>query len=76
MERVNWPLALSFVKKKAVRILLPFLVIGGCYSLIVEHSFTAVYSGEMGGYWFLPALFICMVLGLVQRSVALIFRGG
>ena len=76
MQKASWQYVGNFLRKKAVRILLPFLVIGGCYSLIVEHSFTAVYSGEMGGYWFLPALFICMVMGLVQRSVALIFRGG
>ncbi len=76
MEKISWQYVGNFLRKKAVRILLPFVFIGGCYSLIVEHSLSAVYTGEMGGYWFLPALFICMVLGLVQRCVALMFRGG
>lgn len=75
MERTSWQYVATFLRKKAVRILLPFLVVGGFYSLIVEHSLTAVYSGVMGGYWFLPALFICMLLGLLQRCVAVKLGG-
>ena len=54
---------------RAARILLPFIVVGGFYSILVEHRFTAVLTGEFGGYWFLPALFYCMVLSLFQRCL-------
>ena len=70
MNRISWKYIWHFLQKKAVRILLPFIVVGGFYSILVEHSFTAVLTGESGGYWFLPALFYCMVLGLFQRCLA------
>lgn len=75
MDRISWKYIWHFLQKKAVRILLPFIVVGGFYSILVEHSFTAVLTGESGGYWFLPALFYCMVLGLFQRCLAVRWGG-
>lgn len=71
MDKVSWKYIGHFLQKKAVRILLPFIiVVGGFYSVLLEHSLTAVLTGESSGYWFLPALFYCMVLGLFQRCLA------
>lgn len=75
MDRISWKYIWHFLQKKAARILLPFIVVGGFYSILVEHSFTAVLTGESGGYWFLPALFYCMVLGLFQRCLAVRWGG-
>ena len=72
----TWNYVCLFLKKKAVRILLPFIVVGGCYSLLVEHSLVDVFVGKSGGYWFLPALFFCMLLGLVQRIFVRQLGGG
>lgn len=72
MKQPSWNYIWLFLKKKAVRILLPFLIVGSFYSLIVEHSLTSVLRGEFGGYWFLPALFYCMILGLLQRCLTII----
>ena len=75
MDRISWKYIWHFLQKKAVRILLPFIVVGGFYGVLVEHSFSAVLTGEFGGYWFLPALFYCMVLGLFQRCLAVRWGG-
>lgn len=75
MDKTSWKYIWHFLQKKAVRILLPFIVVGGFYSILVEHSFTAVLTGEFGGYWFLPALFYCMVFGLFQRCLAVRWGG-
>lgn len=75
MDRSSWKYIWHFLQKKAVRILLPFIVVGGFYSFLVEHSFTAVLTGVSSGYWFLPALFYCMVLGLFQRCLAVRWGG-
>ena len=55
----------NFIFKKALRILLPFLVIGGAYSLLYCNNLMDVYLGISSGYWFLPALFYCMLYGLI-----------
>ena len=76
MEHITWQNTAAFIKKKAARILLPFITIGGLYSLLIENNPLAVYTGEKGGYWFLPALFYCMLLGLLQRALVSAYRGG
>lgn len=55
----------SFIKKKTLRILLPFVTIGGMCSLFFCGNLTDVYTGVNLGYWFLPALFYCMLYGLI-----------
>ena len=49
-----------FLKKKVLRILLPFFIVGGLYSWITYRDLSVIYPGN-GGYWFLPALFLCML---------------
>jgi hypothetical protein len=63
----DWNLneTMNFLKKKALRILFPFFVAGGVYSLMFCGNLTDVYLGVSSGYWFLPALFDCMLLGLI-----------
>lgn len=56
---------MNFLKKKVTRILFPFFVIGGVYSLMFCGNIADVYLGVSSGYWFLPALFYCMLLGLI-----------
>ena len=47
----------NFLKKKATRIMIPFIAIGGLYSLLFCGNLVDVYWGVNSGYWFLPALF-------------------
>ena len=56
--------SLLFLKKKVLRILLPFLVIGGTFYTITNGNPLGILglNGE-AAYWFLPALFYCMVVG-------------
>lgn len=64
--------SLIFLKKKALRILLPFLVVGGIYSYMNYSDVTSVWLGTTcSSYWFLPALFLCMLLGLIINMVPL-----
>lgn len=76
MEQITGKRILNFLQKKAVRILLPFMIVGGFYSIIVTHDALAVFLGTSGGYWFLPALFYCMILGLAQRILVGCLKGG
>lgn len=60
---------ISFLVKKILRILLPFLTIGGAYSAIFCSKFSDVYLGVSAGFWFLPALFYCMLWGVIAYWV-------
>ena len=57
--------AIYFLKKKTLRILMPFVVIGGVYSVCFCGNLMDVYLGVNSSYWFLPALFYCMLCGLI-----------
>ena len=54
-----------FLYNKVRRIVVPFLVVGGAFSILQTGGVTAVYMGEISGYWFLPALFYAMVTEMV-----------
>lgn len=61
---------LAFFKKKALRIMVPFIVIGwGGYSLLVDALGMEEWQSAISGYWFLPALFYCMVTGSLTHLV-------
>ena len=67
----SWNLqeTLVFLRKKALRILLPFVVVGGGYVLLIlKNSVAEVvdYVRLCGVYWFFPALFYCMFTGLLM----------
>ena len=60
---------MNFLLKKTLRILLPFLTFGGIYSTLFCGKMTDVYFGVNSGYWFLPALFYCMLFGLIVYGI-------
>lgn len=70
IENFDWKDFIFFIKKKAIRILLPFLIVGGAYSIIVLHNFVSVYNGVFGGYWFLPAVFLCMLFSFFSCAIS------
>lgn len=65
----DWREALAFVRKKALRVVWPFFVVGGLYVLAVWHQ-GGDASGAWEGYWFLPALFYNMLAGLAVYYVS------
>lgn len=60
---------LYFVRKKTLRLILPFIVVGGLYSLIHFSSLYPVLMGDSRCFWFLPALFYCMIVELIINIV-------
>lgn len=60
----------GWMKKKFLRVFVPFITVGGFYGLVNTGNPLDVYIGTIGGYWFLPALFMCMLLGLVVNKFA------
>lgn len=60
----------AWIRKKFLRVLVPFITVGGFYGLVNSGNPLDVYVGTLGGYWFLPALFMCMLLGLVVNMLA------
>lgn len=69
LRAYSWGEAATFVRKKALRVLWPFFVVGGLYVFAVAHQ-GGDTAGAWGGYWFLPALFYCMLAGLAVRYAA------
>lgn len=74
IESISWQTTIDFFKKKAVRILLPFFVIAPIYSYVVSGNPFIALTGEFNGYWFLPAIFHCMVLGLIYVYIYILFK--
>lgn len=66
----DWKDFALFLRKKVIRILLPFLVVGGAYSIIILKDFSSVYNGLFGGYWFLPAVFLCMLFSFLCGAIS------
>ncbi len=62
-----------WMKKKFLRVLVPFITVGGFYGLVNSGNPLDVYNGTLGGYWFLPALFMCMLLGFTINKLSSIF---
>lgn len=60
---------LDFFKKKALRILVPFLVIGGGNTALRMYNEDIGIQDAINGYWFLPALFYCMVVGVFANAL-------
>lgn len=59
-----------FIKSKIVRLLFPFIVFGGLYHLLI------CSLKDFPGYWFLPALFYCMLVGIIYKVIENIIGGG
>lgn len=63
----------TFLKKKTLRLILPLLTIGGGYSLLLMSQKEVGFLDAISGYWFLPALFYCMILGAITNFFKLKF---
>lgn len=59
-----------FLKKNAIRLLVPFLVVGGAFGVLSTGSPIDVYNGAIQNYWFLPVLFALSMIGYVFISIA------
>ncbi len=64
-EHWNMSETILFVKKKFLRVMLPFFTIGGGYMLMFTTDIIKGYTKTCGVYWFFPALFYCMIAGLI-----------
>ena len=62
--------SIYWLQKKVTRILFPFFSFAFIYSVIAYDNFHIVLDGEFGGYWFLPALFYCMIIGLIINIIS------
>lgn len=64
--------AAVFLKKKAFRVLLPFMTVGGIYSTMAfgDPWQALVNAPGAGQYWFLPTLFLDMVWGIMTLYIA------
>lgn len=51
----------TFLKNKFIRLIFPFIVFGCVYHLTVNSL------AKFPGYWFLPAMFYCMIFGLIYK---------
>ena len=60
---------LNFFKKKVLRILIPFLTIGGGNAVLRMYNEDIGIKDAISGYWFLPALFYCMVVGVFANAL-------
>ena len=64
---------LFFIKKKTLRLMLPFIIVGGIYSFMHFGSLYPVLMGDSRCFWFLPALFYCMIVELLINIVKNLF---
>lgn len=58
-----------FLKKKTLRIIVPFIIWGGCLSLATHGRLTDIYTGVNSSLWFLPALFYSMIWGFSANKL-------
>lgn len=60
---------MEFLKKKFKGLLVPFLVIGGGNAALRMYNEGIGIQDAISGYWFLPALFYCMVVGVFANAL-------
>lgn len=70
LETITTKNIFLFVKDKFFRLLFPFTIFGGLY------HFTVCNLNDFPGYWFLPALFYCMLIGIVYKTIENVMGGG
>ena len=67
----------TFLKKKFLRIIIPFLMVGGFLSLCKYGNFWTVLLGhDNSSFWFLPALFYCMILEMLIGLIVYKLKSG
>lgn len=52
----------NMIYKRFLRLLMPYFFVGGSYVVLKDFGFQDVLK-SIGGYWFLPTLFLCTILG-------------
>ena len=60
---------ITFIKSKFRRIMLPFITIGGIYTYLFLGDLVPLITGSFYGYWFLPSLFMCMVVDVTVSYI-------
>lgn len=60
-----------YLLKKVRRVFVPFLIIGCFYSWLAWKDVMPVLLGTTDAYWFLPALFGCMVLAMFYHAIVM-----
>ena len=60
VKKINLKIFIKLIQKKFFRIMMPFFFVGGTY-VILKNDFNFVIR-EIEPYWFLPALFYCMIV--------------
>lgn len=65
---------LLFFKKKTCRIIIPFIWWGFCLAFCMNRNLTDVYTGKIAALWFLPAIFYCMVTGVIANKITHTFQ--
>lgn len=65
---------LIFFKKKAARIIIPFMCWGILLSFCMNGNLTDIYTGKIAALWFLPALFYCMTMGALVNKITYSFK--
>lgn len=62
-----------FILKKAKRIIVPFIFWGVLYTTLFTKDPFAIFSASVTNFWFLPALFYCMLIVYVINFIVSIF---
>lgn len=61
---------LSYLKKRAVLLLIPFLTVGSLYMFVRNAPYDLLFTESFHqGYWFLPTLFMMTVFFMLQRKI-------
>lgn len=58
-----------FLYSKVKRLLLPFITIGSIYVIYFNIDYIKFIDGNFDGYWFLPALFMCMIINAFHSYI-------
>ena len=70
IKEYSWSEVGAFFKKKALRLLVPFIMVGGIFSMMAFGNPWGTLTGREGGFWFFPALFYDMLWGLIALYAA------
>ena len=65
--------------KRFRTLLMPMLVVGGIYSLTIEHDLSFLTDGMKYGYWYFLTLFCCYLLNYLtinELKIDFFFGGG
>lgn len=70
--KYNFKAFFKFVYKKFLRLMIPFFTFGGSY--IILRGRDGINFNDLDAYWFLPALFYCMITIWLLKAVVCKFK--